>query len=246
MQLQTPYKVFPGVLSSIKCKEILEIGNEQFKKETLNATTALGSDKKQRSSEITWLNNDKIYDLLFPYIAEANKCCGWLFQWDRAELIQFTRYEGKKKQHYDWHTDGPSDWPGMYKPAFEVAKGSFKPLMMKNNNPILDKDGNFQPDLSRYDLKTFENGFLKDNFTVDKEKWGMVRKISMTVSLSDGNDFEGGNFHINYGDKDIRINNVREQGSIVVFPSFLRHKVEPVTKGTRYSLVMWALGKPFQ
>ena len=36
------------------------------------------------------------------------------------------------------------------------------------------------------------------------------------------------------------------QGSIVVFPSFVYHRVKPVTKGTRYSLVIWINGEPFR
>ena len=34
------------------------------------------------------------------------------------------------------------------------------------------------------------------------------------------------------------------QGSIIVFPSYMYHQVTPVTKGNRYSLVLWALGEP--
>ena len=36
------------------------------------------------------------------------------------------------------------------------------------------------------------------------------------------------------------------KGSIVVFPSFIWHRVKPITKGTRYSLVMWNCGYPFK
>ena len=36
------------------------------------------------------------------------------------------------------------------------------------------------------------------------------------------------------------------KGSIVVFPSFVFHRVRPVITGTRYSLVCWNLGKPFK
>ena len=38
----------------------------------------------------------------------------------------------------------------------------------------------------------------------------------------------------------------KPRGSIIIFPSHLWHRVKPVTKGTRYSLVIWALGKPFK
>ena len=38
----------------------------------------------------------------------------------------------------------------------------------------------------------------------------------------------------------------RVKGSVIVFPSFVWHRVAPVTKGTRYSLVIWNLGFPFR
>ena len=39
---------------------------------------------------------------------------------------------------------------------------------------------------------------------------------------------------------------IRPKGSMVIFPSFVWHRVKPVTKGSRYSLVIWNLGRPFQ
>ena len=44
----------------------------------------------------------------------------------------------------------------------------------------------------------------------------------------------------------IMVKEVVPRGSIVVFPSFLYHEVKPITKGTRYSLVVWFIGKPFK
>jgi PKHD-type hydroxylase len=43
-----------------------------------------------------------------------------------------------------------------------------------------------------------------------------------------------------------KVTEILPKGSIVVFPSFLWHRVKPVTKGTRYSLVLWHLGYPFK
>ena len=42
------------------------------------------------------------------------------------------------------------------------------------------------------------------------------------------------------------VTEIRPRGSIIVFPSFVWHRVTPVTKGTRYSLVVWSLGYPFK
>jgi PKHD-type hydroxylase len=79
---------------------------------------------------------------------------------------------------------------------------------------------------------------------------GMTRKLSVTVSLNDGDEYSGGYFEIdnrnNFHEKNIhRLKLIRKAGSLVVFPSFLYHRVTPVTKGTRYSLVIWMNGKPF-
>jgi PKHD-type hydroxylase len=41
------------------------------------------------------------------------------------------------------------------------------------------------------------------------------------------------------------IKDTREKGTLVFFPSFVWHRVTPVTSGTRYSLVLWSAGKPF-
>ena len=67
------------------------------------------------------------------------------------------------------------------------------------------------------------------------------RKLSITLQLSDQADYEGGEFVFN---KDIPglPNEVKNKGSIIVFPSFLYHQVMPVTKGDRYSLVGWYEG----
>lgn len=71
------------------------------------------------------------------------------------------------------------------------------------------------------------------------------RKLSCSVQLSDENTYEGGDliFQDAGGDK---YTAPRKQGSIVVFPSTLRHKVTPVTSGTRFSAVAWMRGPAFK
>ena len=68
----------------------------------------------------------------------------------------------------------------------------------------------------------------------------------MTVLLS--NSFEGGDFEFtSYGKEECIITPVEmNQGDIVVFPSWMEHRVAPVTKGIRYSLVTWFVGPPFK
>ena len=79
---------------------------------------------------------------------------------------------------------------------------------------------------------------------------GYIRKLSATISLNSPDEYEGGNLEFSWFDgKKIQTQVCEEilpRGSIVIFPSFVHHRVTPVTRGTRYSLVLWSLGKPFK
>ena len=85
---------------------------------------------------------------------------------------------------------------------------------------------------------------------------GKIRKLSMTCQLTDSSEYEGGELEFDFRNYDphMREENkhlkqakeILPKGSIIVFPSFVWHRVKPVTKGTRYSLVMWNLGYPFK
>ena len=69
-----------------------------------------------------------------------------------------------------------------------------------------------------------------------------VRKISMTCLLSPESEFEGGDLELMREGKIAKI----KQGHAIFFASFIRHRVTPVIRGTRKSLVMWFGGTPFK
>ena len=69
-----------------------------------------------------------------------------------------------------------------------------------------------------------------------------VRKISMTLVLSPETDFEGGGLELAKPGQIMR----PKQGHAVFFASFVMHRVVPVTKGLRKSLVLWFGGEPFK
>ena len=85
---------------------------------------------------------------------------------------------------------------------------------------------------------------------------GKIRKLSVTISLTEPNEYVGGNLEFDFRNqvdweknKKAKIKEcteIRPRGSIIVFPSFVWHRVAPVTSGTRYSLVIWNLGHPFK
>ena len=69
-----------------------------------------------------------------------------------------------------------------------------------------------------------------------------VRKISMTCLLSHESEFEGGGLELMSDGKIARL----KQGQAIFFASYIRHRVIPITKGVRKSLVMWFGGTPFK
>ena len=69
-----------------------------------------------------------------------------------------------------------------------------------------------------------------------------VRKISMTLLLSPENEFEGGDLELGSEGKVAKL----KQGNAIFFASFIRHRVKPVIRGNRKSLVMWFGGTPFK
>ena len=76
---------------------------------------------------------------------------------------------------------------------------------------------------------------------IDMDTEPPVRKLSMTLLLNDPSEFEGGNLEI--AGKQM---SPMKQGHAAIFASFLQHRVTPVTKGVRKSLVVWFNGEPFK
>ena len=174
------------------CKKIIKLGKGKWNQAQIFGTR----DKKQslnniRKSDVVWIKDQWVYDLIWPYMLSANEDAGWKYNIVAAESCQVTRYT--KDGYYSWHRDG-----------------------MGSHNEVKD-----EPD----------NEFLHGN----------VRKLSMSIVLN--SDFEGGDFELR--DLVDRVSRL-EEGSIIVFPSFMGHRVAPVTKGIRYSLVTWFVGPPFR
>jgi len=80
-----------------------------------------------------------------------------------------------------------------------------------------------------------------DNDVVGKNE-PPVRKISMTLLLSSPEEFEGGELELMDNKKVAKL----KQGQAVFFASFIPHRVKPVTRGERKSLVMWFGGPSFR
>jgi PKHD-type hydroxylase len=196
MILENYYYRFTKAIPKDICEKIIDLGKQKtLEKAKIDKNKK--APKKIRDSKIIWLTDQWLYDLIQPWLNEANKEAKWNFNIDWNESFQFTVYE--KNQHYGWHTDQSVD--------------------------------------------LYSN---KQNLNFD----GKTRKISMSLNLSDPSEYKGGELNFCWKDKKmkdviVKDKDFKKQGSLIFFPSFIWHKVSPVTSGTRYSLVLWSIGKPF-
>jgi PKHD-type hydroxylase len=108
-----------------------------------------------------------------------------------------------------------------------------------NWNYILSGQENTQ--IGRY--RSDNNGCYDWHEDSSPPQDGIQRKLSCVILLNDPSEFEGGVLQFE-GLEDQNLLN--KQGSIIVFPSFIRHRVIPITKGYRYTAVSWVNGPSFR
>lgn len=82
------------------------------------------------------------------------------------------------------------------------------------------------------------------SYHTDKLLHDKVRKLTIVIQLTDPINYEGGELEICLGDTPFVV--PKEQGTLVLFPSYNLHRVKPTTSGTRHSLVGWVTGRPFK
>jgi PKHD-type hydroxylase len=116
-------------------------------------------------------------------------------------------------------------------------------IMKTTNGNHFGFDGMTISEMAQY-TEYPEGGFYEwhvDN-DINFEHEPPVRKISMTCLLSPESEFEGGDLELMDENKVAKL----KQGHAIFFASFIRHRVKPVTRGRRQSLVMWFGGTPFK
>jgi len=116
-------------------------------------------------------------------------------------------------------------------------------IVNKTNNNHFGFDGIQITEQAQY--TEYPSGGFYD-WHIDSDVVGMneppVRKISMTCLLSHESEFEGGGLELMSDGKIAR----PKQGQAIFFASYIRHRVIPITKGIRKSLVMWFGGPSFK
>lgn len=93
--------------------------------------------------------------------------------------------------------------------------------------------------LAEYDEKY--KGEYKDHhdvFWINQDPF-YHRKLSCIIQLSDPSSYEGGDFQLIDTNQKPPVEDIKQQGTIIYFPSFFLHRALPVTKGVRYSIAAW-------
>lgn len=90
-----------------------------------------------------------------------------------------------------------------------------------------------------------DKGHYNWHIDMTKENKSPPRKLSMVLMLSDPSEYEGGDLLLK-SDSDNHATLDMAKGRAWFFPSYILHKVTPVTRGVRKTLVLWVGGPPFK
>tara|TARA_R100000322_G_scaffold170142_1_gene144378 strand:- start:2450 stop:3079 length:630 start_codon:yes stop_codon:yes gene_type:complete len=184
--------------------------------------TKFHSDKEQQAQIDYHLGNTKQTTKKIRDAKRTSFTCDWIYR----EVGAIVENVNKKHWNFDLH----------WVENLEYLK--------------YGKDGHFDwhvdQALNPYTIEQNPN----PNFT------NRIRKLSVSVQLSESEDYEGGNLELENPfseslaiDKKINTLNTaqdRSIGTLIIFPSFVRHRVTPIKKGLRQSLVLWYLGDRYR
>lgn len=160
---------------------------------------------------------DKICDQI---IREGSRCGDW--------IESFTKHETEDAR--------VSESVGIHRQDGKFIYENVKEIFNNANRLYgFDVHDDYEIELIRY-RKGGEFKWHSDDTPVDNSR--MDRKLSMTIQLSEPEDYEGGDLEF----KDFENMDIRGRGTVVVFPSYVTHRITPLTSGTRYSLVAWQYG----
>ena len=187
---------------------------------------------KQEDGFVYWkFDNDVDSDTCKKIISIAEN------KWVTGTVLGNSKNKRKTKIH--WTTE---QW--LYDLVFEYMHTA-----NKNSGWNFEIDGAESMQIGRYGKGCFYDTHHDGNgtslYNIPDNKWlhNKTRKLSMSILLND--DYEGGELNFSNTEEPL-IGGNGTKGTVIVFPSYHSHSVEKVTKGIRYSLVVWFLGKGFK
>ena len=218
MNISNYYWYFKSAIPERICDMIVQYGKAEKKREIMAITGGFGRDRNLEKQPLT---KDEIKNLQ----KKRDSNIVWMSdQWIYKEIQP---YIGMANKNAGWNFDW--DWS-------EACQFT------------IYKKGQYYD----WHCDSWDKPYDKPN----TPEHGKIRKLSMTCQLTDGSEYKGGELEFDFRNYDphmrdeskhrIQCKEILPKGSIIVFPSFVWHRVKPVTSGTRYSLVVWHLGRPFK
>jgi len=153
-----------------------------------------------------------------------------------AGLVRQQRDHNLRRADLVWLDDVPgADW--VMGRIIEVVRRANSDIFMFDINAFEES-----PQVARYDAA--REGHFDWHSDIGSGPLAARRKLTMVVQLSDPSTYSGGELQLMPGAGILSAS--VEQGTAIVFPGFVLHRVTPVTTGTRYSLTVWAHGPAFR
>ncbi|WP_434053265.1 MAG: 2OG-Fe(II) oxygenase [Roseibium sp.] len=182
-----------------------------------------------------------MFTFALPALFTSSECSGILHlsqgkTQDSGGLVGGVQQSDIRRARISWLDDeGPAAW---------VMKRIMEAVAQANREAFDFDITEFRERLqvARYDGG--EAGHYDWHSDIGEGRIAQFRKATIVTQLSPSNEYEGGGLEINLGNRIMSV--PRDQGSAVVFASFMLHRVVPVTRGARSSLTCWSHGPRFR
>jgi len=192
--------------------------------------------KENNPQEYYWFKSGLSKEEVSKVIALASE----LPESERATTIGSEDGGSTRSSMVKWIPKDNNDWDWLYERMMKLS--------IEANDELWHFDLRSALECIQYtEYYASENGHYDWHQDIGPGELPSRRKVSITIQLSDSGEYEGGELQLCTGsDGDGLFSHVRtcERGAGVgvLFPSYMMHRVSPVTKGTRKSLVLWVGG----
>lgn len=135
-------------------------------------------------------------------------------------------------------------WIDRANPEYDFIYIKICQMFINANKMKFDVNLSGMTESIQYTIYNAEDGPGYYHFHSDLGKVASQRKLSISVQLSDEKDYDGGELQFQIVREPFSV--TKKKGTAIIFPSFLQHRVLPVTRGERISLVCWISGPPYK
>jgi PKHD-type hydroxylase len=128
--IHNEYCFWKSDISHENCQKIINLSEDKWNEaDTFGSKVDIQMKVGVRKSDIVWITEQWVYDLIWDYMYQANENAGWRYNIVAAESCQITRYT--KGGFYSWHKDGIGAHTGVWNlPDNKFLHGNVRKLSM--------------------------------------------------------------------------------------------------------------------